>query len=106
MHSDVMSWMLAQLGPDTDPADLQTRYARLHSARAVALEVLNERLSKLLAEPLKVSVNGVVTVDQSGNVTALERRIATVAADVAPDDTPTAGRDLLTTVTLCPRRRR
>ncbi|MEU5428463.1 hypothetical protein ACH4UT_23455 [Streptomyces sp. NPDC020799] len=101
-----MSWLLAQLGPDTDPAVLQTRYARLHSARAVALEVLNERLSTLLAEPLKVSVNGVVTVDQSGNVAALERRIASVAAETAPDDTPATGRDLLTTVTLCPRRRR
>ncbi|MFC4512207.1 hypothetical protein [Streptomyces ehimensis] len=101
-----MSWLLAQLGPDTDTTDLQTRYLRLRSARAVALEILNERLAKLLAEPLKVSVNGVVTVDQTTNVSALERRITAVAADTAPDDTPTAGRDLLTTVALCPRRRR
>ncbi len=101
-----MSWLLAQLGPDTDPTDLQSRYLRLRSARAVALEILNERLAKLLAEPLKVSVNGVVTVDQTANVSALERRIAAVASDTAPDDTPAAGRELLTTVVLCPRRRR
>ncbi|MEV4741590.1 hypothetical protein [Streptomyces sp. NPDC049555] len=101
-----MSWMLAQLGPDTDPADLQTRYARLASARAVVLEVLSERLAALLAEPLKVTVNGVLSVDQSANAAALERRITTVAADTAPDDTSAAGRDLLTTIALCPRRRR
>ncbi|CAM5309481.1 hypothetical protein [Streptomyces abikoensis] len=101
-----MSWMVAQLGPDTDPVDLQTRYARLRSARETVLEVLNERLSVLLAEPLKVSVNGAITVDQSANASALERRIGSVAATTAPDDTPATGRDLLTTVTLCPRRRR
>lgn len=106
MYSDALSWMLAQLGPDTDPADLQTRYARLRSARAVALEVLSERLAKLLAEPLKVTVNGVVTIDQSANASALERRITAVATETAPDDVPSTGRELLTTVTLCPRRRR
>ncbi|MFI0912501.1 hypothetical protein [Streptomyces abikoensis] len=106
MYSDVTSWMLAQLGPDTDPADLQTRYSRLHSARAVVLEVLAERLAVLLAEPLKVTVNGVVTVDQSANAAALERRITAVTAESAPDDAPATSRDLLTTISLCPRRRR
>ncbi|MBT2385118.1 hypothetical protein [Streptomyces sp. ISL-11] len=47
-----------------------------------------------------------VTIDQSANASALERRIAAVAAEAAPDDAPSAGRELLTTVTLRPRRRR
>ncbi len=34
------SWLLAQVGPDTDPADLEGRFFRLRSARAVALEIL------------------------------------------------------------------
>ena len=42
-------WLFAQLGPGTDTADLDARYARLGSGRAVALEVLRE---KGLVEPL------------------------------------------------------
>jgi hypothetical protein len=83
----VLAWLLAQLGPDTDQPDLQTRYDRLGSARAVALEVLSERRAKLLAEPLQLTVNGVATLDQSNNLTGIERQIASVEAATAPDDT-------------------
>lgn len=69
-------WLLATLGPATDTADLDQRYARLHSLRAVALEVLRERRAALLAQPLKLALSGVVSVDTSGNVAALERQIA------------------------------
>jgi hypothetical protein len=34
------SWLLAQLGPDADPADLERQFFRLRSVRVVALEVL------------------------------------------------------------------
>ncbi|MFJ5034508.1 hypothetical protein ACIQB5_42140 [Streptomyces sp. NPDC088560] len=34
------SWLLAQLGPDTDLADLERRFCRLGPVRAVAPEVL------------------------------------------------------------------
>ncbi|MET8957651.1 hypothetical protein ACWEO4_40970 [Streptomyces sp. NPDC004393] len=60
MDSAVLAWLLARLGPTTDQNDLQTRYTRLGSARAVALEVLSERRAKLLADPLQLTVNGVV----------------------------------------------
>ncbi|WP_405816534.1 hypothetical protein OG241_18135 [Streptomyces sp. NBC_01390] len=76
MDVAVRAWLLAQLGPTTDPSDLDARYARLDSARAVANEVLAERRAKLLAEPLRMTVDGVVTVDQSNNLTGLERQIA------------------------------
>ncbi|MFJ4010324.1 hypothetical protein [Streptomyces sp. NPDC090026] len=88
MNSDVLRWLLAQLGPDTDPADLTQRYERLGSARDVALEVLNERIASLVAEPLKVTVNGVATIDHTANVAALERRYTKVAAATAPDANP------------------
>jgi hypothetical protein len=106
VDSDVLRWLQAQLGPDTDPTDLSHRYERLHSARTVALEVLHERIAALIAEPLKVTVNGIATIDNSANVAALERRAAQLDTEPAPDDPPATGHDLLTTVRLCARPRR
>lgn len=106
MNSDVLRWLQAQLGADTDANDLTARYEQLHSAKAVALEVLHERLAALVAEPLKVTVNGVVAIDNSANVTALERRAAQISDERAPDDPSTTGDGLLSTVQLCARRRR
>ncbi|MFD6913574.1 hypothetical protein [Streptomyces virginiae] len=62
MDSSTLQWLIAQLGPDTDPADLAQRYDRLGSARAVAGEVLHERIAALISEPLRVTVNGVATI--------------------------------------------
>ncbi|WP_238697274.1 hypothetical protein [Streptomyces sp. E2N166] len=81
------SWLLAQLGPDTDPADLERRFLRLRSVRAVALEVLGERRAKLLADPLKVTVDGVVTMDLHENLRGMERQIEQVRQAPAPDGT-------------------
>ncbi|SHN07437.1 hypothetical protein [Streptomyces yunnanensis] len=106
MNTDVLRWLQSQLGPDTDAQDLASRYERLRSAKAVALEVMHERVAALIAEPLKVTVNGIATIDNSANVAALERRTAQIADETAPDDPPEASHDLLTTVRLCPRRRR
>ncbi|MGV9272311.1 hypothetical protein [Streptomyces griseosporeus] len=78
------SWLLAQLGPDTDPADLERRFFRLRSVRAVALEVLGERRAKLLADPLKVTVDGVVTMDLQENLRGIERQIEQVRQAPAP----------------------
>jgi hypothetical protein len=80
------SWLLAQVGPDTDPADLERRFFRLRSARAVALEVLGERRARLLADPLKVTVDGVVTMDLQENLRGIERQIAQVRQAPTPDD--------------------
>ncbi|MFD6347225.1 hypothetical protein ACFWF9_21205 [Streptomyces roseolus] len=93
MDEAVRTWLLAQLGPGTDAADLEARYTRLRAARAVALEVLAERRAGLLAEPLRLSVDGVMTVDNSGNLTGLERQMAAVGVAVAPDETETGADD-------------
>ncbi|MGX1909297.1 hypothetical protein ACWIID_10575 [Streptomyces phaeochromogenes] len=106
MNSDVLRWLQAQLGPETDSDDLAARYERLRSAKAVAVEVIRERLAALLAEPLKVTVNGVATIDNSANVSALERRAAQMLDETAPDETPVTRHDLLTTVPLSARPRR
>ncbi|MEH0650443.1 hypothetical protein QA995_13660 [Streptomyces scabiei] len=82
------SWLLAQLGPDTDAADLERRFFRLRSVRAVALEVLGERRAKLLADPLKVTVDGVVTMDLQENLRGIERQIEVTRQVPAPDDPP------------------
>ncbi|WP_328434813.1 hypothetical protein [Streptomyces sp. NBC_00425] len=86
MDIAVRAWLLAQLGPTTDTADLDARYARLTSARAVATEVLAERRAKLLADPLRMTVDGVVTIDQSNNLAGLERQITALVDLVAPDE--------------------
>ncbi|WP_324787047.1 hypothetical protein [Streptomyces sp. H51] len=94
MDAAVVAWLLAQLGPTTDQTDLQARYDRLGAARAVALEVLHERRAKLLAEPLQLTVNGVATLDQSANLTGLERQIASVEDATTPDE-PNGGDTLV-----------
>ncbi|MER8002121.1 hypothetical protein [Streptomyces sp. NPDC095613] len=86
MDESQRSWLLAQLGPDTDPADLERRYFRLRSARTVALEVLGERRARLLSDPLKVTVDGVVTMDLQENLRGIERQIETVRSSSAPGD--------------------
>jgi uncharacterized phage protein gp47/JayE len=54
--------------------------------RAVALEVLGERRAKLLADPLKVTVDGVVTMDLQENLRGIERQIEQVRQTPAPGD--------------------
>ncbi|MFI1830730.1 hypothetical protein ACH41E_30475 [Streptomyces sp. NPDC020412] len=102
------SWLLAQLGPDTDPADLERRYFRLRSVRAVALEVLGERRAKLLADPLKVTVDGVVTMDLQENLRGIERQIENVRqlpAPDSPDGEEPGETEVLVVTTLFPGRR-
>ncbi|MGW3383359.1 hypothetical protein ACWDCO_24625 [Streptomyces albogriseolus] len=93
LTASVQAWLLSQLGPDTPLADLETRYTRLGTARAVALEVLNERLSTLLQQPATVNVSGVVGVGFGENIKALERKIALLESGQppAPDDPPGTG---------------
>ncbi|MER6131885.1 hypothetical protein [Streptomyces sp. NPDC001815] len=86
MDPTLLAWLRAQLGTDTDEQGLAVRYARLGRARAVAAEILAERRAKLLAEPLRMTVDGVVTIDQSNNLAGLERQIAALAGLVAPDE--------------------
>ncbi|MFE6186521.1 hypothetical protein ACFQ6U_19060 [Streptomyces sp. NPDC056465] len=108
MDEAVRTWLLAQLGPGTDATDLEARYTRLGAARAVALEVLAERRAGLLAEPLRLTVDGVMTVDNSGNLTGLERQITAVGGAVAPDEAATGdeGLPVVVVAPLRPARRR
>ncbi|MEW2259829.1 hypothetical protein [Streptomyces sp. NPDC047869] len=106
MDPALLAWLRAQLGPATDEKDIAARYARLGRAHDVAAEVLTERRVALLAEPLRMTVDGVVTIDQSNNLAGLERQIAGLQDLVAPDDLPpgeaSAG---LVTASLMPTRR-
>jgi hypothetical protein len=83
------AWLLAQLGTVTDLADLDQRYTRLGTARAVALEVLYERKAALvMGQPASVNVSSVVSVTYTENIKALERQIALLESGQppAPDD--------------------
>ncbi|MEW2046611.1 hypothetical protein [Streptomyces sp. NPDC005476] len=108
MDLTLLAWLRAQLGTATDEQDLVSRYERLGRARAVAAEVLAERRAKLLAEPLRMTVDGVVTIDQSNNLAGLERQITSLAELVAPDDPAAgeAGADLVIAPLLPTRRTR
>ncbi|MFE4305678.1 hypothetical protein [Streptomyces sp. NPDC056891] len=107
MDPILLAWLRAQLGTTTDEQDLATRYTRLGRARAVAAEVLAERRAALLAEPLRMTVDGVVTIDQSNNLAGLERQLAGLAELIAPDD-PAIGEASVDLVAapLIPHRRR
>nr|BEK65742.1 hypothetical protein KPHV_29690 [Kitasatospora purpeofusca] len=91
MDPAALAWLLAQLGSTTSTDDLTARYTRLGTARAVALEVLAERRAALLADPLRLVVDGVVTMDRSANLTGLERQLAQLQTTLGPDETATGG---------------
>jgi hypothetical protein len=84
----VRAWLLAELGTTTDTTDLETRYTRLGTARATALEILRERLAALRQQPSTVNVSSVVGVSFTENIKAYERQIAGLEAgnNPAPDD--------------------
>ncbi|MFJ8430471.1 hypothetical protein ACIQ9P_04105 [Kitasatospora sp. NPDC094019] len=108
MDPATLAWLQAQLGTTTPVDDLTARHTRLGTARAVAQEVLAERRAALLADPLRLVVDGVVTMDRTANLTGLERQIALLRDQMGPDETPTTGGDgdrLVETTTLRPARR-
>ncbi|MEU1078151.1 hypothetical protein ABZ404_36795 [Streptomyces sp. NPDC005878] len=88
MDAAVRAWLLAQLGTSTDLADLDTRYLRLGSARAVAIEILYERKAELISQPATLNVSSVIAVGYTENIRALERQIAALENGMppAPDD--------------------
>ncbi|MFK0288233.1 hypothetical protein ACIQVL_48350 [Streptomyces sp. NPDC090499] len=108
MDSAVQHWLLAQLGTATDVVDLDTRYTRLRTARAVALEVLRERYAELRDQPTGVTVTNVVAINTTANLAAYERQIAALEAGdpPAPDETSGDGPDALGVLYLRERPRR
>lgn len=108
MDPAVQHWLLAQLGTATDVDDLQSRYTRLGTARAVALEVLRERYATLLAQPTGVTITNVVAINTTANLAAYERQIAALEAGdpPAPDETNPTGEYAIGYIQLVPRPRR
>lgn len=111
MDTATQAWLISQLGTATDLTDLTARYTRLGKARAVALEVLNQRLADLRAQVATVNLSSVVSVSFAENIKAYERQILALQAggSPAPDETvPTTGDDVvvLGSFQLVERRRR
>ncbi|MGQ4393795.1 hypothetical protein ACN6K5_003581 [Streptomyces violaceoruber] len=84
----VTAWLKGELGSTVDLTDLETRYQRLGTARAVALEVLRERLADLRSQPATLTVTGVVGLGTGENIKAYERQIEALenGDNPAPDD--------------------
>lgn len=98
MDTATQAWLISQLGTATDLTDLTARYTRLGKARAVALEVLNQRLADLRAQVASVNLSGVVSVTYTENIKAYERQILALEAggSPAPDETtPSDGDDIV-----------
>ncbi|MFE3881908.1 hypothetical protein ACFXPQ_03125 [Streptomyces lydicus] len=68
------------------------------------LEVLGQRRAKLLADPLKVTVDGAVTMDLQENLRGIEWQIEQCRPSPAPDDAGDVDEGLVVTW-LVPRRR-
>jgi hypothetical protein len=88
VDAGVLAWLLAELGTNTDQADLNTRYTRLGTARAVAIEIVRERLANLRAQPSTINVSGVVAVSYTETIKAYERQLERLenGEPPAPDD--------------------
>ncbi|MEW9521794.1 hypothetical protein [Streptomyces tubercidicus] len=85
MDEATRSWLLAQLGTATNLADLDARYTRLGKARAVAIEVLNQRLADLFSnQPASVTIPNAIGLGYAENIKAIERKIALLEAADAP----------------------
>jgi hypothetical protein len=84
----VRAWLLSQLGKNTELLDLEQRYDRLGTARAVAIEVVRERLAALRAQPSVVNVSSVVGVNYTANIASYERQLLALESGEppAPDD--------------------
>lgn len=95
MDAATQAWLIAQLGTNTDLTDLNARYTRLGTARAVALEVLNQRLADLRAQAATINLSGAVSVSFTENIKAYERQIALLEAggSPAPDEPATPSGD-------------
>ena len=111
MDPATQAWLISQLGTATDLTDLNARYTRLGTARAVAIEVINLRLADLRAQVATVGVSGVVNVSYAENIKAYERQLAALEAggSPAPDEpTPSTSDDtvFLGSFQLVERRRR
>ncbi|MEU9703114.1 hypothetical protein [Streptomyces sp. NPDC047981] len=88
MTEAIRAWLLAQLGATTDLIDLEQRYTRLGTARAVAIEIVSERLAALRTSPASVNVSSVVAVSYAENIKAYERQLAALhdGLPLAPDE--------------------
>lgn len=87
------AYLQSELGSGVDLADMQVRYDRLGSAKAVALEVIRQRLADALQAPTSFSIPGVYQETTTGNVSALQEQLKRVAteADVDGDGIPDSG---------------
>ncbi len=108
MDAAVLAWLTSELGPDTDQTDLTIRYTRLGTARAVAIEVVRERLAALRAQPSTVTVSSVVGVSYVENIKAYERQLTRLESGdpPAPDDPPGSDPDTIGILYLRERARR
>lgn len=70
-----------KLGSNVDLADAETRLTRLSDEWLVVVEVLEERLSTLVATPASFSIPGDYSQDTRDNIRLVERALADARAE-------------------------
>lgn len=84
---DQLAWLHSEVGALVVDSDLNVRYDRLESVRDVAIEIIRERRNALLESPLKVTLNGVASIDNSANVSEYDKRLMSLTSlDDDPSD--------------------
>lgn len=73
-----VQWIRRWVGDTPDDANLQTRYDRLGSLKAVATEVLDQRLANFLANPASFSTDD-YSQNHGENIRALTKRLDELA---------------------------
>lgn len=104
MTDEQYAWLVANTG-DVNRPDADAAYDRLVTLRAVAVERLQTRLTRMTSGPDSVTIPGVVSVSSSGTMRAIQASIDALLA--GPEDPSAAeaaaGGSALTVVPLVSR---
>lgn len=85
-----LAYLRSEIGTAVDEDDVQDRYDRLGSVRAVAAEVVRQRLADLLTGPGSFAVSGVYSESNDAVIRALQATSARLELAAERDVTPAA----------------
>ena len=85
LTDDQRERLRAEIGANPTDEIVDSKFARLGSWRAVAVEVLERRLTDLIDSPATFSVGGEYGQSTSANIAALERKIKRLRAEAAAE---------------------
>lgn len=81
------AYVRARIGPATPPTDddLDAMFVQTGLAAAVAIDVLEERLARVLDDPSSYNVSGVYQEDYTSTITGLRDKIKRIQAELVTE---------------------